>query len=618
MKRLMMGGLLAGAGALAMTVTMVSAVAAPESLLPPGFDDPVPAPTPAPRSTAQPRPGSAAEPGNNPAPAGTPVVQPLPPSGSASDAPIEVPKGLPTLAELERMSPDELDQLFGLKPKADMPAGARRSMDQVGVLDGSEGGLPVGSLGQQPRTIVRAALAGIQSPMVSRWGHILLRRALASRLKAPEGMSPAQFAGLRVAALNSIGEFEVARAVAQDVDTGNWDRLLTDAAVDAYVATGDLAGTCPMVRFRTAMRKDAQWRMLQSICGSFAGEGARARTHLNRMRSRGEAPAIDVLLAQRYANAAGNGRGAVTLEWDDVSELSPWRYGLALAVGAELPESLTSDLSPYYQRVAARSPALPISARLAPAELAAREGILSSNALIDLFSMAYSETGAEGETGAVAVQLREAYVAADPTARIAAMKSVWGDGQPDYARLVLTSFAAARFPADEAFAEDAGTLIASMLAAGLDRDALQWGAIVTEGSEGWAQLALVQPRRSQPVDSGAVDSFADDDASEGQRKTAFLVAGLAGLGRLESSAVNEYSSAMELRLGQETRWTRLIERAGELRNQPLVAFLAGLGMQGDGWDKMTPRHLYHIVRALDRSGLSAEARLIAAEAVARG
>ena len=49
-----------------------------------------------------------------------------------------------------------------------------------------------------------------------------------------------------------------------------------------------------------------------------------------------------------------------------------------------------------------------------------------------------------------------------------------------------------------------------------------------------------------------------------------------------------------------------------------MALLAGLGMQGNGWDKMTARNLYHIVRALNAVGLSAEARMIAAEAVARG
>ena len=49
-----------------------------------------------------------------------------------------------------------------------------------------------------------------------------------------------------------------------------------------------------------------------------------------------------------------------------------------------------------------------------------------------------------------------------------------------------------------------------------------------------------------------------------------------------------------------------------------MALLAGLGMQGDGWDKMTPRYLYHIVAGLNRVGLGGEARMIAAEAVARG
>ena len=45
--------------------------------------------------------------------------------------------------------------------------------------------------------------------------------------------------------------------------------------------------------------------------------------------------------------------------------------------------------------------------------------------------------------------------------------------------------------------------------------------------------------------------------------------------------------------------------------------MGGVGMQGDGWNRMTTLHLYHIVSALNRVGLSAEARMIAAEAVAR-
>jgi hypothetical protein len=75
---------------------------------------------------------------------------------------------------------------------------------------------------------------------------------------------------------------------------------------------------------------------------------------------------------------------------------------------------------------------------------------------------------------------------------------------------------------------------------------------------------------------------------------------------------------MEIDLARQTRWTRLIDRAAEVGNPTVVALLAGVGMQGDSWAKMTPLYLYHIVSALSRVGLDAEARMIAAEAVARG
>ena len=97
---------------------------------------------------------------------------------------LTLPSGarIPTLRELEAMSPDQLDELLGLKPKFDMPGAARRSMSRVGVLSATEGGLPSQSVARQPANLVRAALDGNKGVLVSRWGHILLRRALASRL----------------------------------------------------------------------------------------------------------------------------------------------------------------------------------------------------------------------------------------------------------------------------------------------------------------------------------------------------------------------------------------------------------------------------------------------------
>jgi hypothetical protein len=128
---------------------------------------------------------------------------------------------------------------------------------------------------------------------------------------------------------------------------------------------------------------------------------------------------------------------------------------------------------------------------------------------------------------------------------------------------------------------------------------------------------LAAPRRSAPVSADILDSFIDDDDSAESRKSAYLIAGLAGLGRIDREAVDRFSARLELDLARPSRWTQLINAAAD-RNQPaLVALLAGLGMQGGDWSAMSPRFLYNIVSALKRTGLEAEARMIAAEAVAR-
>jgi len=597
--------------ALALTSTL--ALAAPESLLPDNFDDPPPAPTPAPRP--------APAPGVTPAPSSTsaPGIQPLPggrPGQGELDVEVTLPADFPSLAELEEMEADEIDELLGLKPKFDIPPAARRAVREIGVLGVGEGGFPAGSLDDQPPQLIRAALAANRGAMVSRWGHILLRRALASRLDAPRGMDPVAFAALRAALLNRLGESPTARALVQDVDSANYDIRLTNAAFDAYLGTGDILGMCPVARLKSTLREDGEWNMIRAICAAYAGEARQADRDLQRILFRGEAPRIDALLAQRFAGAAGDGRRAVNIEWNNVEELTPWRFALSRALGVELPDGLRDDAGLRYDIGDVLMPAVPLPERVAAADRAAARGILSSAAMVDLYSQLWAEeiAGAERDR---AVTLREAYVAQDPAARLAAMRELWGDGA-DYGRQVLTAYAAARLPVSEDLMADAPRIIGSMLAAGLDRNALRWGAEVPEGSEAWALLALAQPQRRTQVSPGAVQDFIADDASADQRKSRFLVAGLAGLGRLDMGSANNLSGQLGVNLNRESAWSQRIDRAAELRNPTLVALLAGLGMQGSGWDKMTARHLFHIVRGLRQVGLEAEARMIAAEAVARG
>lgn len=624
-----LAGALGGAGISA----LASAQQRPESILPPGFDDPTPAPPPRPTPAPSPAPGTspiAPAGGATPLP-GSPVFPPiavdpasLPPLPSITRDELN---RLPSLEKLESLSTEELDQLLGLKPKSDIPPGARRALTRVGVLAGAEGGLAPAALANQPAALVRAALAGTKGPLVSRWGHILLRRALVSRLAPPTGMDAIEFAALRARVLNRIGEYALTRALVQDIDTANWSPGLTNEAVIAYLASGDITGACPAVRLQGSTRGDGEWQMLQAICNAYAGESALAASQLDRALFRGVAPRIDVLLARRFAGSAGRGQRAVQIEWDGVTDLTPWRFALANALGEPVPEDLRDGAleasgGAYYARAGALLPMLPAADRARYAGRAAREGILSADAMVDLYSEIYADPATESDASAHAATLREAYLAAEPAARVAAMQRLWtagaalggGDG---YGARVLTAYAAARVPADSAQADAAGDLIAAMLAAGLDRDALAWRGVVEDGSLGWA-LIVLSAARSNGVGQGAVSSFISGDDSTGSRKSAFLVAGLAGLGRLSEGDAGALADDLGINLARQTRWSRSIARAAEVGNPALVALLAGLGMQGSSWEAMTPLHLYHITSALNRVGLEAEARMIAAEAVARG
>jgi hypothetical protein len=602
------GFLLAGV-LLAVSSTLV--LAQPKSLLPPGFDNPTPTPTPAPA----PRPTAA--PAAVPAQGGPAVLQPLP-GTSPSQVNAPLPSNLPPVSELEKMDPDQLDELFGLKPKYDIPPGAQRALVKVGVIGVGEGGFPSHALEGQPASLIRAALAGTTGPLVSRWGHILLRRALASRLNAPQGMDPVEFAALRADLLNRMGEGAVARALVQDVDSANYNPQLAAAAFNAYIETGDLVGICPVEQLNSKLLATPHWKLMDAVCAAFNGEGRRAESDLDKALSRGTAPRIDVLLAQRYAGAAGEGQKSVTIEWDDVDQMTPWRLALSRALGIDIPDKLMPKATSTLFRNDVLYPATPLLRRVAAADAAARDGILSSAAMIDLYSQLWSDADTDSGDKRDARQLREAYVASDPKARMSAMQSLWGGTTPEYGRQVLTAYAAARLPVDKDLADKAAPIIASMLSAGLDRNAMRWAGLVDEGSQGWALLALAQPNRQGSVPSSAVDTFVGNDKSGDQRKSRFLLAGLAGLGRLDAGDVRSFSGRLGIDLDRPTRWSQAIDMAGQYRNPALVALLAGLGMQGSGWDKMTARHLFHIVRALDQAGLGAEARMIAAEAVARG
>ena len=626
----------------------------PESLLPPGFDRPAARPAPhAPRAETRPapkppapaqRPAAHAEPAavpdnRPPMIAARPVIGPSQAAGEASSsagfaplaAPVAgplrmapLPMGITSFAQLMALGPAKVDQLLGLRPKDDIPAGARRALDHVGVVDVGEGGLPPYALAHQDAGLVRAVLAGNGGQMVSRWGHILLRRALASRMDAPEGMDGAEFAALRAALLVRMGEGDAARALVQDVDPDNYSPALTAAALDAYAATEDFTGLCPLTQLNPNALTDSRWQVARAMCLAFSGAGGAGFSQLDHMTYNGTMGHIDMLLAQKYAGAAGmagkGGRRAVTIEWDSVGDMTPWRYGLTLAVGLTPPAALLQGGDPRYDDQAALAPMLGLGPRADASDRAGGAGVLSAAAMVDLYSQIYSDDDVTGGAADRALLLRDAYTGDSADAKLKAMQALWAGGTEPlqhYSRAVLTAYAAARLPVGDGLKGASGDIIASMLAAGLDANALRWSGAVDQGSQGWALLQLAAPYGVREVPEGALKTFQSGDNSAKSLKSAFLIAGLAGLGRVNSATQRDFAGRVDAVLDGDTHWTRAIDQAAAAGNPALVALLAGLGMQGDGWGKMTPRYQYHIVGALNRVGMSGEARMIAAEAVAR-
>lgn len=618
---------LLGGGALALTSALAIAQDAPESLLPRMFQDPAPAVAPARTPASRPNQTPAAAPAPSaPRSVAQPVIQALPddplagedltPVGAQGTAALT---RVPSLEELERMTSDDFESLLSSRLVTDIPPQARRDPAFTGLLDESEGGLRADSLGGQSAQLIRLALSYNRGALVSRWGHILLRRALVSRMQPPAGMSPADFVALRVGLLLRMGEIDAARAVLQQLDIADYTPAVAAGVVDVYARTADFTGLCPIVASQGNLRSDPAWNISRSICQAFRGNSAEALKRLDGDLSRGTMPKMDLLLAQKYAGAAGKSRKAVTIEWKEVTNLSPWRYGLALGVGLEPPVKLVADGGPAFQYMTALAPAASLARRATAADTAAADGVLSGSAMVDLYAQVYADPDTSGEWQSRAESLRDAYTLEDPAARLSAIQSLWkgADGQVLFGRQVLTAAAAARMRPSTDLADGAPGLIASMLAAGYDSNAQRWASVVGAGSQGWALLTLAAAGRPSSVDTGAIDNFVGDDESAGKRKSGLFIAGLAGLQRLGSSDANRYSGDMSLNLGAATNWTRAIDSAAARGDAASVAILAGFGMQGDSWLRMTPRHLFHIVSALRQVGLEAEARMIAAEAVAR-
>jgi hypothetical protein len=421
-----------------------------------------------------------------------------------------------------------------------------------------------------------------------------------------------------------MGEADAARALVQSVDVSSYTPAMVQVALDTALATADPAALCPLIVPGRALGDQPVWRMADAMCAALAGEAARATSLIDQARGRGGAGGADLLLAEKVIGAGTDTRRAVSVQWDEVERITPWRFGLASATGLEIPERLMNDAGPRMQAWLARAPMVPVEQRLSAAFVAASLGVFSSNALVEMHSLVLEGADPEQAGETPAGRLRIAFAHRDPGQRLRALRDLWDDAgdaaAQRYGRLVLTAGAATRIEPSQERAEDADELIAAMLSAGLDAQADRWSETVAGGDadeRAWALLALGSPRPSVDISASTIDGFRDDDDSRGDRRTQMLVAALAGLDRIGADEASQIASGLGVDLGREDRWTRALDAAVAARQPGTVAVLAAVGMQTADWTGVPPSYLFRIVRALRLAGLEFEARMIAAEALTR-
>jgi hypothetical protein len=510
-------------------------------------------------------------------------------------------------------------------PPVEIPEHARRDPSIAGPLQPAAIGLSSAPWGAANGAFLSGLLRRTQAPLASRWAHIALRNALLAGARAPRFVNPVDWTAERAWLLLRMGEADAARMLVASVDVDDFTPKMFQVAVQSALASADPPALCPL-QDGIGEHEPRVAPLVDAMCASLSGEPESAAAQIDSSRRRGRVGGIDLVLAQKVVGAGSDTGRAVTVEWEPVEHLTSWRFGLATATGMAPPERLVRAASPQLRAWQARAPLLTPEQRLPSARIATALGVFSSQALVDLYSAIYDSTEPDDLPTTDAWQLRLAFIGRSPQDRLAAMRRLWdiGDGPLELeASRALVARAAARIAPDPELQQDAPNLIASMLAGGLDRQAAEWNVAIRRMDEkfadrSWAMLVLAAPdTRGLDLSFGRINSFVSRDDSPGKERSALLVAGLAGLGRLELDAADRLNSRHNLRVGRKTRWTRLIDQSAALGQPGTVLALTGVGFQTPRFDRLPPSHMFHAVAGLRRTGQEFTARMIAAEALAR-
>jgi len=537
----------------------------------------------------------------------------LPEGGADESAVEEVSAANPSTAAAASLPPS---------PPVEYPGWARRDPTNVGVLNSAALGLGDAPWGTADGRFLSTLMRRMKTPIASRWAHIAIRDGLLAKAAAPVNVNPVDWVAERAWLLLRLGEADAARMLVADVDADRFTPKMVQVGVQSALATSDPSALCPL---EEGIRKyDPGIRALvQAMCASLAGEPDQASAMIDQARRYGRIGGADLALAEKVVGAGANGR-STTIEWDPVDSLTAWRFGLSTGTGMLPPDKLVNGSPTQLRAFLARAPLLTAQQRLPSAMVAAGLGVFSSQSMVDLYSQIYDATDPSDLGDSDAWQLRQAYVGKDEPTRLAAIRKLLGiakDNVQKEAVRALVARAATFIVPNKDLASDAPELISAMLAGGYDEAAARWIPAVNGMDSGdsdrcWAMLALAAPNIAD-VGTSRINSFIRRDKSRDKVRSALLVAGLAGLGRISADTANSLNRRYDLGLGHVTSWTKMIDEAAGRGQAGTVLVLAGTGLQTPQFDRVPSAHLYHSIAALSRTGQGFTARMIAAEALSR-
>jgi hypothetical protein len=556
-----------------------------------------------------------------------PVVTPSPPAQAAS------PTAAPQDSTVDEVSPEggtdetaveevSSQNLQPPAPPVEYPGWARRDPGTAGVLNPTDARLSSDAWGGASGQFLATLMRRMQTPLASRWLHIALRDALLAKLHSPANVHPVDWTAERAWLLLRLGEADAARMLVDQVDTDRFTPKMVQVGVQSALANADPSALCPL-EDGIKQNDPGVLRLVQAMCASLAGQSDQASAMIDQARRYGRLGGVDLALAEKVVGAGANGR-ASTIEWDPVDSMTAWRFGLAAGTGMIAPDRLINASPLQLRAFQARAPLLTPQQRLSSAQIAAGLGVFSSQTMVDLYSAIYDTTDPTDLPDSDAWQLRQAFVGKDANTRLSAIRKLLGtgkDGLQREAARALVARAATLVTPDSKLAKDAPELISAMLAGGYDDSAARWIPAVgrmddEDGDRCWAMLSLAAPNVAD-VGTSRINSFIKRDHSRDHVRSALLVAGLAGLGRISTDTANSLNQRYGLGLGHVTSWTKMIDAAAARGQGGTVLVLTGTGFQTPAFDRVPAAHLYHSASALERTGQGFTARMIAAEALSR-